>query len=80
MTTLSARWDDAHAGNDERSANNKGRELMPARDRGSFTETALADSNLSATELGNLGALCSYGLTIGSSYGLCPCTLEDYDF
>jgi hypothetical protein len=44
------------------------------------TETALADSNLSTTELGNLGTLCSYGLTIGSGYGLCPCTVEDYDF
>jgi hypothetical protein len=44
------------------------------------TETALADSNLGATELWNLGTLCSYGLTIGSGYGLCPCTLEDYDF
>jgi hypothetical protein len=44
------------------------------------TEDALADSNLSATELANLGALCSYGLTIGSGYGLCPCTVEDYDF
>jgi hypothetical protein len=44
------------------------------------TETALADSNLSNTELSNLGTLCSYGLTIGSGYGLCPCTLEDYDF
>jgi len=44
------------------------------------TETALADSNLSQTEYLNLGALCSYGLTIGSGYGYCPCTIEDYDF
>jgi hypothetical protein len=44
------------------------------------TETALSDSNLTPLELGNLGALCSYGLTIGSGYGTCPCTLEDYDF
>ncbi len=44
------------------------------------TETALADSNLSPTEANNLDTLCSYGLTIGSGYGLCPCTLEDYDF
>jgi hypothetical protein len=44
------------------------------------TETALADSNLSQTEYLNLGALCSYGLTIGSGYGNCPCTPEDYDF
>ncbi|HLM80014.1 MAG TPA: hypothetical protein VK302_05205 [Terriglobales bacterium] len=43
-------------------------------------EPSLADSNLTATELANLGTLCSYGLTIGSGYGLCPCTLEDYDF
>ena len=53
-----------------------------AVEKGPFfvTETALADSNLSMTELGNLGTLCSYGLTIGSGYGLCPCTVEDYDF
>ena len=53
-----------------------------AVEKGPFfvTETALADSNLSMTEQGNLGTLCSYGLTIGSGYGLCPCTVEDYDF
>jgi len=44
------------------------------------TEAALADSNLSPTELANLGATCSYGLTIGSGYGYCACTPEDYDF
>ncbi len=44
------------------------------------TEDALADSNLGATEVSNLGTLCSYGLTIGSGYGNCPCTPEDYDF
>ena len=44
------------------------------------TEDPLADSNLSATEKANLAKLCSYGLTIGSGYGLCPCTSEDYDF
>jgi hypothetical protein len=44
------------------------------------TETALADSNLGETEQWNLGTLCSYGLTIGSGYGTCPCTVEDYDF
>jgi len=44
------------------------------------TETEFADSNLSVTELVGLGTLCSYGLTIGSGYGLCPCTPEDYDF
>jgi len=44
------------------------------------TETALAESNLTSLETGNLEALCSYGLTIGSGYGSCPCTPEDYDF
>jgi hypothetical protein len=44
------------------------------------TEDALADSNLTPLELSNLGTLCSYGLTIGSGYGTCPCTVEDYDF
>jgi len=44
------------------------------------TEDALADSNLSATELADVGTVCGYGLTLGSGYGLCPCTLEDYDF
>ena len=44
------------------------------------TETPLADSNLTSLELGNLDYLCSYGLTIGSGYGRCPCTPEDYDF
>ena len=44
------------------------------------TEAALADSNLSATELANLGTSCSYGLTIGSGFGSCICTLEDFDF
>jgi len=45
------------------------------------TETALADSNLTELEASNLGTVCSYGLaSIGSGYGLCPCTPEDYDF
>ena len=44
------------------------------------TEDVLANSNLTDLEYDNLGTLCSYGLTIGSGYGLCPCTLEDYDF
>ncbi|HLM79336.1 MAG TPA: hypothetical protein VK302_01785 [Terriglobales bacterium] len=43
-------------------------------------ETALADSNLSAIELSNLGTVCGYGLTLASGYGRCPCTPEDYDF
>jgi hypothetical protein len=44
------------------------------------TETKFADGNLSKTELLNLGQTCSFGLTIGSGYGLCACTPEDYDF
>jgi len=44
------------------------------------TEEPLADSNLSAIELSNLGTLCGYGLTLGSGWGYCPCTPEDYDF
>jgi len=44
------------------------------------TEVPLADSNLSSTELSNLGTLCGYGLTLGSGWGYCPCTPEDYDF
>jgi len=44
------------------------------------TEDPLADSNLSAIELSNLGTLCGYGLTLGSGWGYCPCTPEDYDF
>jgi hypothetical protein len=44
------------------------------------TEEPLADSNLSSIELSNLGTLCGYGLTLGSGWGYCPCTPEDYDF
>jgi hypothetical protein len=45
------------------------------------TETALADSNLTALEASNLGTVCSFGLaSIGSGYGYCYCTPEDYDF
>ena len=44
------------------------------------TETALADSNLSGTEASTLGTLCSFGISIGSGFGSCPCTPEDYDF
>jgi len=47
---------------------------------GIITETQLADANLGKTELSNLGNLCSFGLTLGSGYGLCPCTHEDTDF
>jgi len=44
------------------------------------TEDPLADSNLSSTELSNLGTLCGYGITLGSGWGICTCTPEDYDF
>ena len=44
------------------------------------TRTDLHDANLGAVELANLGTLCSYGLTIGSGQGRCPCTPEDHDF
>ncbi len=44
------------------------------------TETRLADANLGKVELGNLAESCSFGLTLGSGYGRCPCTPEDYDF
>jgi len=45
------------------------------------TETPLADSNLTQLEYTNLGTVCSFGLeSIGSGYGWCPCTPEDYDF
>jgi hypothetical protein len=44
------------------------------------TETLLADANLGKVELGNLALSCSYGITLGSGYGVCPCTPEDHDF
>jgi hypothetical protein len=44
------------------------------------TETQAADANLGKIELSNLATSCSYGLTLGSGYGLCGCTLEDHDF
>jgi hypothetical protein len=44
------------------------------------TETKLADAHLGKVELSNLATTCSYGLTLGSGYGLCPCTPEDHDF
>ena len=45
------------------------------------TETALADSNLSTTELSDLGTVCSVALSsIASGPGACTCTPEDYDF
>jgi len=53
---------------------------IPEKSPWFVTETTLADSNLSSTELSNLGTLCSYALTLGSGWGFCPCTVEDYDF
>jgi len=58
----------------------QGTSNIPEKGPWFVTETTLADSNLSRTELYNLGTLCSYGLTLGSGYGACPCTNEDYDF
>jgi hypothetical protein len=45
-----------------------------------LTETTLSDSNLSATENGDLENLCSYAITLGSGRGTCTCTPEDHDF
>ena len=44
------------------------------------TEAPAADANLGKIELSNLAISCSYGLTLGSGYGLCGCTPEDHDF
>jgi len=55
--------------------------VLPAS-KGPFfvTETKFADANLGKVELGNLAESCSYGITLGSGYGVCPCTPEDHDF
>lgn len=53
---------------------------IPSKGPFYVTESPVADSNLGKLELSNLGNLCSFGLTLGSGYGLCPCTVEDYDF
>jgi len=45
-----------------------------------LTETTLSDSNLSATENGDLESLCSYAITLGSGKGVCSCTPEGSDF
>jgi hypothetical protein len=45
-----------------------------------LTETTLSDSNLSATENGDLENLCSYAITLGSGRGTCSCTQEGHDF
>jgi len=44
------------------------------------TETKLADSNLVSAEEAALETSCSYAITLGSGYGVCSCTPEDYDF
>ena len=44
------------------------------------TETKVADSNLTASELGTLGQLCTYAQLLGSGSGVCSCTPEDHDF
>ena len=53
---------------------------IPSKGPFFVTETKFADANLGKVELGNLALSCSYGLTLGSGYGLCPCTPEDHDF
>ena len=44
------------------------------------TETELADANLVTAEEAALETSCSYAITLGSGYGVCSCTPEDYDF
>ena len=44
------------------------------------TETAVADSNLSAGEQTLLGNLCYYAQILGSGSGVITCTPEDHDF
>jgi len=44
------------------------------------TETAFADSNLVSAEQTALQDSCSFAITLGSGYGICTCTPEDYDF
>jgi hypothetical protein len=46
----------------------------------SQTETPLADSNLTSGEQSMLESLCYYAQLLGSGYGHCTCTPEDYDF
>jgi hypothetical protein len=53
---------------------------IPSKGPFFVTETKFADANLGKVELGNLAESCSYGLTLGSGYGYCPCTPEDHDF
>jgi len=44
------------------------------------TETAVADSNLTASEESLLGNLCYYAGLLGSGQGTVTCTPEDHDF
>jgi len=44
------------------------------------TETRFADSNLAASEQALLGELCEFEQILGSGYGVCSCSTEDYDF
>jgi hypothetical protein len=44
------------------------------------TEAKWADSNLGAAEQSALQDTCAFIITLGSGYGICSCTLEDYDF
>jgi hypothetical protein len=46
----------------------------------SQTETQWADSNLSAVEKTGLENVCLYAGLLGSGFGHCSCTTEDYDF
>jgi len=45
-----------------------------------LTETPLSDSNLASSEKSMLENLCSYAQELGSGFGVCSCTPEDYDF
>jgi hypothetical protein len=53
---------------------------IPSKGPFFVTETEFADSNLGKVELGNLAESCSFGITLGSGYGVCNCTPEDHDF
>jgi hypothetical protein len=55
---------------------------LPNKEKGPFfvTETPLADSDLSSAEATALESSCSFAITLGSGYGQCSCSTEDYDF
>jgi hypothetical protein len=44
------------------------------------TEAPLADSNLASGEKTMLEQLCKFEIILGSGYGTCTCTQEDWDF